>query len=137
MGPDSFELDVVGAGDATQVAAVEKLAAHAAGFAGCGADEAGAFAAVVAAVMAQRLEPAGASAAAAPDAVSVRVIVRRHGGPLEVLVACERRFEPRMATDARTSVAWTHEGGALMCRVARELAPGAEPDDLSETAQKS
>ena len=49
------------------------------------------------------------------------IVVRRGDGPVEVLIACDRRFDAVPVKDLHISVAWICEHGRQMCCVARAM----------------
>lgn len=109
----AFELNVWLPADARFAETMRELAAHAARYAGCPGADADLYAGAVEAVV------TGCFAHGAGQGAPLRAIVRRQHGPLEVLIACERRFETEAAPDARIVIGWTNEAGTAMCRVAR------------------
>jgi hypothetical protein len=114
MNAAAFELNVSLPADARFAAAMRDLAAHAARYAGCIDGDAHVFGSVVHAVVLDCMDTIRAGA-------PVTVIVRRAAGPVEFLVACQRRFDPAPVPDQRISVGWTHEAGEDMCRIAFDL----------------
>ena len=120
MDATSFELNVSMPTDTRYVATLRDLAVHAARYAGCRGADADRFGAAVEAIV------LGCLAHAAADAIPVPIVVRRGDGPVEVLIACECRFDPVPVKDAHISVAWVRERGRQMCCVARAM-----PLDLS------
>ena len=112
MNATSFELNVSVTADTRFAATLREVAAHAARYAGgddAGADRFGeAVEAVAMACLGEAVKSGG----------PVQVVVRRGDGPVEVLIACERRFDAAIASDPRITIEWTREGGHSMCRVA-------------------
>jgi hypothetical protein len=118
MDATSFELNVSVPADARYAGAMCDLAVHAARYAGCRGADADAYGEAVRAVVL-------ACVASAGRAALMDVIVRRGNGPVEFLVACERRFGTVPARDRHVTIEWTDEGGRQMCRVARAM-----PEDI-------
>jgi len=115
MDATSFELNVSLPNDARYAAALRDLAVHAARYAGCRGADADRFGAVVETIMLGCLTQAPSGERALP------IVVRRGDGPLEVLIACERRFDAVPVKDSHISVAWVRERGRQMCCVARAM----------------
>jgi hypothetical protein len=114
MDATSFQLNVSVPADARYAKTVGELAVHAARYAGCRGADAEAYGAVVEGVVRGCVERARREGA-------VSAVVRRGDGPLEVLVACEERFEAAPARDRHITIGWTSEDGRQMCRVARSM----------------
>lgn len=112
MDATSFELNVSVPRDARFAPTLRELAVHAARYSGCRGADATVFGAVVETVVRACLDGA---------AGAVPVILRRGDGPLEVLIACDHRFEPQPVTDRHITIGWTRESGRQMCRVARAM----------------
>ena len=108
-----FELNVSLPTDARFAETMRELAAHAARYAGCRGADADLYAAAVQAVVADCL------AHGIAEGTPLRAIVRRAHGPLEFLIACERRFETLAVDDEQIVIGWTMEAETVMCRVAR------------------
>ena len=104
-----FELHVSLPPDARFGGTMRDLAVHAARYAGCGEKDAERYGAAVETVVVACLERAKA-------ATNVPVILRRGAGPVECLIACDRRFETP-ATGGQITVGWTGEQATLMCRI--------------------
>jgi hypothetical protein len=108
-----FELNVSLPADGRFAETMRDLAAHAARYAGCREGDADRYAAAVEHV-------ARACLKKAPAGAGVMVIFRRRSGPLEFLIACERRFDAP-DQDGHVTVGWTNEAGTSMCRVSLNL----------------
>jgi hypothetical protein len=115
MDATSFELNLSIPNDARYVAALRDVAVHAARYAGCRGADADRFGAAVEAILLRCLTHGG------PGQTPLPIVVRRGDGPVEVLVACERRFDAVAVNDTHISVAWVCERGRQMCRVARAM----------------
>jgi hypothetical protein len=109
----SFELNVSVPRDTRYADTLRDLAIHAARYAGCRGADADRFGEVVAGVVLACLRESRGE--------DVPVIVRRSDGPVEFLIAAERRFEAAATRDAHITIGWTHENGQSMCRVARSM----------------
>lgn len=103
-----FEVNVSVPSGSRFAGIIRVLAVHAARYAGCRTVDAEYFGAIVEAV---------AMACAAETYEGIRMIVRRQNGPIEVLVASERRFEPPDVDDRQMSIGWMTLHGRQMCRV--------------------
>jgi hypothetical protein len=90
-----------------------ELAAHAAKYAGGEEDVADSFGATVERIVHEcvdRLAPG----------TEVPIVLRRDSGPLEFLIGCDIRFDPKQP-DRRIRIDWTHDDGRRMCRVTLEM----------------
>ena len=105
-----FELHVSLPPDARFGGTMRDLAAHAARYAGCAEKDAERYGAAVETIVVACLERATPGA-------EVPVILRRGAGPVECLIACDRRFETA-TNERRITVGWTGEQGTPMCRIA-------------------
>ena len=112
MDATSFELNLSLPADSRFAPAVRDLAVHAARYAGCRGGDADAFGLAVEAVMLGCVN--GFSSGAA-----VPIVVRRVNGPIEVLIACDHRFEAVSARDAHIRIDWTRDRGRDVCRISR------------------
>lgn len=115
MDATSFELNLSLPTDARYAATLRDLAVHAARYAGCRGADADRFGAAVEAIV------LGCLAHVASDEMPLPIVVRRGDGPVEVLIACERRFDAVPVKDSHISVAWVRERGRQMCCVARAM----------------
>ena len=115
MDATSFELNVSLPNDARYAAALRDLAVHAARYAGCRGADADRFGAVVETIM------LGCLMHVASGDMPLPIVVRRGDGPVEVLIACDRRFDAVPVKDSHISVAWICEHGRQMCCVARAM----------------
>jgi hypothetical protein len=115
MDATSFELNLSLPGDARHAATLRDLAVHAARYAGCRGADADRFGVVVEAIM------LGCLTHVTSREMPLPVVVRRGDGPVEVLIACEHRFDAVQTRDTHISVAWVREQGRQMCRVARAM----------------
>jgi hypothetical protein len=112
MDATSFELNVSLPADGRFAATLRNLAVHAARYAGCDGKDADAFGLAVEAVM------LGCVNGFSRDG-TVSIVVRRIAGPVEVLIACDHRFDTVSAKEAHIRIDWTREGGRDLCRIAR------------------
>ena len=110
MNASAFELRLSFPADPRFAETLRDLGAHAARYAGCADAGAEAYGSAV--------EEAVRACFAAAALSSVPVIVRRGSGPVETLIACDRRVPHAPAADAQITIDWTSEGGRDMCRVA-------------------
>ena len=86
-------------------------------YAGCRGPEADTFGDAVETVVSRCLAAAGGP--------PVPLVVRRGAGPVEVLVACDRRFEAAASGDPHIMIEWINEDGRPMCRVSRAMPHGS------------
>jgi hypothetical protein len=112
MDATSFALNISLPSDTRFLPAIRDVAVHAARYAGCRASDADSFGATVEGIVSQCVASHGEP---------VKVIVRRDAGPVEVLIACARRFDVGSTRDSHITVEWTEEHGHHTCRVARSM----------------
>jgi len=113
MDRTSFELNVSLPADGRFAATVRDLAVHAARYAGCRGGDAEAFGDAVERVMMGCVNGSFRGAA-------VPIVVRRIHGPVEVLIACDHRFDARSA-EAHIRIEWTRQDGRDVCRISRVM----------------
>jgi predicted NUDIX family NTP pyrophosphohydrolase len=114
MDPSAFELNLSLPADPRFADAMRDLAAHAAHYAGSRGAEAKAFATAV------ETAARGCLAQAASEA-AVPVVVRRGGGPVEILMRCDRRFDIGNVASSAVTIEWPRGDRGMMCRVALDL----------------
>lgn len=114
MDASAFELNLSLPADPRFAHTMRDLAAHAAQYAGYGGAEAAAFVAAV------ETAARGCLARAAGGTL-VPVVVRRGGGPVEVLIGCDHRFEISGGRGTDITIDWSRDARGMMCRVALDL----------------
>ena len=114
MDASAFELNLSLPADPRFADAMRDLAAHAAHYAGCRGTEAKVFASAVETV-------ARGCLARGTGGATVPVVVRRGGGPVEILIGCDQRFEIDVAAGADIKVEWSREAHGLRCRVSLNI----------------
>jgi hypothetical protein len=112
MDATSFEFNLSLPADSRFAATLRNVAVHAARYAGCGGEDADAFGLAVEAVM------LGCVNGFSRDS-TVSIVVRRITGPVEVLIACDHRFDAMSAKEACIRIDWTREAGRDLCRISR------------------
>jgi hypothetical protein len=113
MDASAFELHLSLPADPRFAHAMRDLAAHAAHYAGSRATEGKAFATAV------ENAARGCLAQAASEA-AVPVVVRRDGGPLEILMGCDRTFDIAAGSSVIT-IEWPKGERGMSCRIALNL----------------
>jgi hypothetical protein len=111
MDASAFELNLLLPADPRFADTIRDLAAHAAHYAGCRGAEAQAFGTAV------ETAARGCLTRAVGGAV-VPVVVRRGGGPVEILIGCDQRFEVSGAPGTDITIEWSRHARGLMCRIA-------------------
>jgi hypothetical protein len=114
MDATSFELNATFPADERFVETMRLVAEHAARYAGCRGDDAEKYGIVVELV-------ASFCLAGVPSETGVDVIVRRGDGPVEFLIACERKFSAGSTGHPHITIDWMRYANRGMCRIARDM----------------